>query len=282
MVGEAAFEGCTGLRQVNLGAGVQQIRDRVFAGCSSLETVKVPASLQSEGILSFGDAQVIYNGSHPEKTYDVSATRLSNEKYRDVAREQARPGVTVVGASPSTARLEGAARSYMLRVEQKEDSAEMENAWRRAMDSEMPENMTVYDLQLTDSSGIPLTKLGHSGLNVVLPVPEALCGQELKMVTTDRNGQLEAVGVERVMLEGTECFRFRTTHLSLFAVYGVGPADTEVREVSVYMSSGSAGPGAGEAGISPEALLKYLIGAVVLILGLVLSLKGVRRAVRRA
>lgn len=281
VVGEAAFEGCTGLRQVNLGAGVQQIRDRVFAGCSSLETVKVPASLQTEGILSFGDAQVVYNGSRPEKTYDVSATRLSNEQYRDVAREQARPGVTVVGASPSTARLEGAARSYTLSVEQMSDSAEMEAAWRRAMNSEMPGNMTVYDLQLTDNSGIPLTKLGHSGLNVVIPLPEALSGQELKMVTTDRNGQLEAIGVERVMLEGTECFRFRTTHLSLFAVYGVGPSDSEIREVNVYRSSMNAGPdGAGE-GVSPAALLKYLIGAVVLILGLVLSLRGVRRAVRR-
>lgn len=280
VVGEAAFEGCTGLRQVNLGAGVEQIRDRVFAGCSSLETVKVPASLQTEGVFSFGDAQVIYDGSRPEKTYDVSATRLSNEQYRDVDQEQSGPGVTVVGASPSTARLEGAARSYILSVEQVADSSEMEAAWRRAMNSELPVNMTVYDLQLTDNSGIPLTKLGHSGLNVVLPLPEALCGQELKMVTTDRNGQLEVIGVEKVILEGTECFRFRTTHLSLFAVYGVGPSDSEIREVNVYRSSMSAGPGGIKEGISPAALLKYLIGAAVLVLGLVLSLKGVRRAVR--
>lgn len=281
VVGEAAFEGCTGLRQVNLGAGVEQIRDRVFAGCSSLETVKVPASLQTEGVFSFGDAEVIYNGSRPEKTYDVSATRLSNEQYRDVDREQSGPGVTVVGASPSTARLEGAARSYILSVEQAADSTEMEAAWRRAMNSGLPENMTVYDLQLTDNSGIPLTKLGHSGLNVVLPLPEALWGQELKMVTTDRNGQLEVLGVERVMLEGTECFRFRTTHLSLFAVYGAGPSDTEIREVNVYRSSMGAGPGSTEEGVSPAALAKYLMGAAVLVLGFVLSLKGVRRGVRR-
>ena len=284
VVGEAAFEGCTGLRQVNLGAGVEQIRDRAFADCSSLEAVKLPASVQTVGQLAFGDAEVIYNGSAPEKTYEVSATRLSNERYRDVKQEQVQPGVTVIGASPSTARLEGAARSYILSVEQKTDRSEVETAWKRAMQSKMPENMAVYDLQLTDNSGIPLTKLGRSGLNVVLPLPESLSGQELKMVTLDRNGQLEAVGVERVMMEGTECFRFRTTHLSLFGVYGVGHSDSEIREVSVYMNSMSAGPGglqSAENGKNTVLILKFVMGAAMLITGMVLFLPGARRPRRK-
>lgn len=284
VVGEAAFEGCTGLRQVNLGAGVEQIRDRAFADCSSLEAVKLPTSVQTIGQLSFGDAEVIYNGSAPGKTYEVSATRLSNERYRDVKQEQVQPGVTVIGASPSTARLEGAARSYTLSVEQKTDRSEVETAWKRAMQSKMPENMEVYELQLTDNSGIPLTKLGRSGLNVVLPLPESLSGQELKMVTLDRNGQLEAVGVERVMLEGTECFRFRTTHMSLFGVYGVGHSESEIREVSVYMSSMSAGPGglqSAENGNNTILILKFILGAAMLITGMELFLSGARRLKRR-
>ena len=145
------------------------------------------------------------------------------------------------------------------------------------MNREMPENMVVYDLQLTDNSGIPLTKLGHSGLNVVLPLPESLSGQELKMVTLDRNGQLEAVGVERVMLEGVECFRFRTTHLSLFGVYGVGPAESEIREVNVSLNSMSAGPGSlgsGESGKNIVVILKFVLGAGMLITGMLFSLSG--------
>lgn len=280
VIGEGAFEGCTALRQVNLGTGVEQIRDRAFGGCSSLEAVKLPASVKTAGLQAFGDAQVIYNGGEPQKTYEISATRLSNEQYRDCGAEQAQPGVTVVGAMPSTARLEGAARSYTLQVEQKGDRSELEAAWKRAMDAGMPENMAVYDLRLTDNSGIPLTKLGRSGLNVVLPLPESLSGQELKLVTLDRNGQLEALGVERVMLEGTECFRFRTTHLSLIGVYGVGPSNSEIREVNVSMNSLSAGPGSEKESINPVVLLKFIIGAAVLIMGLGLSLMGARRRLK--
>ena len=125
-----------------------------------------------------------------------------------------------------------------------------------------------------------MTKLGRSGLNVVLPLPESLSGQELKLVTLDRNGQLEALGVERVMLEGTECFRFRTTHLSLIGVYGVGPSNSEIREVNVSMNSLSAGPGSEKESINPVVLLKFIIGAAVLIMGLGLSLMGTRRRLK--
>lgn len=277
VIGEGAFEGCTSLRQVNLGAGVEQIRDRAFGGCSRLEAVKLPASVKTMGLQAFGDAEVINNGSEPQRTYEISATRLSNEQYRDCGTEQAQPGVTVVGAEPSAARLEGAARSYTLQVEQETGSSELEAAWKRAMEAEMPENMAVYDLRLTDNSGIPLTKLGRSGLNVVLPLPESLSGQELKLVTLDRNGQLETLGVERVMLEGRECFRFRTTHLALIGVYGVGPSNAEVREVNVSMNSLSAGPDSQQESINPVVLLKFTIGAIVLMLGLGLSLMGARR-----
>lgn len=277
VVGEAAFEGCTGLTQVNLGAGVEQIKDRAFADCGSLETVKVPASVQTVGLQPFGEAQVIYSGRQPEESYEISATRLSNEDFRDVEQESAQPGVTVIGIEPSTARLEGASRSYTLKIDRQTDTSQVETAWQRAFGDTMPGDMAVYDLQLTDNSGIPLTKLGHSGLTVVIPLPESLQGQELKMVTLDRNGQLEAIGVERVLLEGTECFQFRTTHLSLFGVYGVGVSQSEIREVSVYMNSLSAGPA--EPGRDTEAicLLKYIIGAAMLITGLALFLSGLER-----
>lgn len=273
VVGEAAFEGCSGLRQVDLGSGVEQIRDRAFADCGGLESLEIPASVRTVGQRSFGDAKVRYAGEAPEKTYDTSAARLSNEQYREVGQEQTEPGVTVVGANPSAARLEGAARSYTLRVEQEADRTKLEGAWRRALMSEAPENLAVYDLQLTDSSGIPLTKLGRSGLDVVLPLPEELWGQELKLITLDRNGQLETAEVERVILEGTECFRFRTTQLSQFGVYGVGEAEVQANEVSLYKNAGPGGTGQ-KAGGSVGFAVKLMLGAAMLTFGLLLAASG--------
>lgn len=279
VVGEAAFEGCIGLRQVNLGEGVEQIKDRAFSGCSSLEVLSLPVSVESVGLQALGEAEAMYKGKKPEQTYEASATRLSNESYRGVGGETSQPGVIVTGISPSVARLEGAARSYTLAVNQLKDSAALETAWKRALESEIPDNITVYDLKLTDSSEIPICKLGYSGLTVVLPVPVSLVGQELKMVTLDRNGQLETLGVERVMLEGTECFCFRTTHLSVFAVYGTGAVEegAVLREINVDLSSMSEAPEGAETDISTARLL---IGACMMLTGLIVFLSGRNRKSR--
>lgn len=243
VIGEAAFEDCTGLKRINLGEGVEQIKDRAFSGCNALEVINLPESVKLTGLQAFGNTEVIYNGSMPEESYEDTATRLSNEKFRNPKREEVSPGVTILGISPSTARLEGASAQYTLFIEQQEDKSVLETAWSRALGSSIPENMTVYDLRMTDSSDIPIIKLGHSGLTVVIPVPENLAGQELKMVTLDRNGQLEAIAVERVSLEGKEAFCFRTTFLSSFGVYGTGSAQPEVlREINMNFGSMSSAP----------------------------------------
>ncbi len=263
VIGEAAFENCTGLRQVHLGEGVQQIKDRAFRGCTRLEVLKLPASVEEAGLLAFGEAEVIYGGKEPVRTFETSATRLSNEENRGLGTESTGTGVTVSGPGPSGARLEGAARSYTLTVELLDESQEMTAAWERLSDRELPEELTVYRLQLCDSSQVPLTKLGRCGLTVILPVPESLLGQELGLVTMDRNGQLEQLGVERVMMEGTECFRFRTTQLFQLGLYGTGSAskDAELREVSVNFGSMSAPPSGDGAAFR---LAKYMTGAAVL------------------
>lgn len=275
VVGEAAFEGCTGLKRVNLGEGVEQIKDRAFADCDALEVLKLPASLKLMGLQAFGEADVIFGGEVPEQSFEESATRLSNEEFRKPKQDTSQSGVTVTGESPSTARLEGASRSYILTVNKREERSDLETAWKRVWEREMPENMAVYDLQLTDNSGIPIRKLGHSGLTVVLPVPENLIGQELKMVTLDRNGQLEALAVERVILDGREAFRFRTTHLSLFGVYGTGHASEKetLREISMDLSSMSGAPSE-RRGRGGFVVAKYTVGVAMVITGTLVILSG--------
>ncbi len=49
------FEGCTGLRSVSLGDGVQSVGTRAFHGCTSLQSVTMTDSVQSIGAAAFGN-----------------------------------------------------------------------------------------------------------------------------------------------------------------------------------------------------------------------------------
>lgn len=281
VIGEGAFENCTGLARVNLGKGVEQIKDRAFAGCEGLQTVTLPSTVKEVGLRALEDIVVSYQGNLPNTSYETSATRLSNETYRSVEDDFSEPGVKVEGVSPAAARLEGAVRSYRLRVENTADLTVLETAWKRAMDGTFPQNTAAYVCSLTDSSGIPLTKLGRSRLTIVLPVPENLLGQELQMITVDRNGQLEVLSAERVMLEGKEAVRFETNFLSVVGIYGRGAADAgkELQEVNVALDSFSAPPGSDRT----DRMLPFagkLFGAALFLTGGLLILPSGKRKMR--
>ncbi|MCM1027601.1 MAG: leucine-rich repeat domain-containing protein [Roseburia sp.] len=231
VIGEAAFEDCTGLQRVNLGDGVEKIGDRAFSGCTSLEAVRIPVSVKELGLKALGSAEAVYRGNAPTPTFETSATRLANESYRGTDGEASRAGVTVTGVDSAIASLEGATKSYRLFIESKAADETLAQAWSRAQGGSLPEQTVIYELYFTDSSGIPIRDLGLKGLTVVLPVPENLAGQDLGLVTMDRNGQLEGVGVERVTLEGRECIRFRLTGLTVIGIYGKGVGGTVGREL---------------------------------------------------
>lgn len=287
VVGEAAFAGCTGLETVNFGTGVEEILDRAFLGTGIAEgTAVVPFTVKKLGLRAFGSAELIYEGVKPELTHETSAERLSNASYR-VYPEQAlyAPGVTVQGPEGASASLEGEKGGYLLSITELKDISAMTGACRRTFGTFPPADMTVYELQLTDSSGIALTKLGTHMLTVVLPVPEQLKGQEIRILGLDRNGQPEAVSAERVSVNGTEAVRFQTNHLWTLGLYGAGAANTEqqLMEVSVAMESLSAGPLEEPAGIvvSSEAVIPgkpgTWAGAALLGVGILLILSSLRK-----
>ena len=92
-IGEAAFCGCTNLKEVFGGINVKVIRDRAFYECP-LQTIKVTDAVESIGLLAFdvsNDREVkektaiFYGKSIPALTYEESSTRLSNDWYRDYA-----------------------------------------------------------------------------------------------------------------------------------------------------------------------------------------------------
>lgn len=280
VIGEGAFEGCGNLAALSLGSQVQQIKDRAFAGCG-LQQITLPESVQEVGIRALGNAEVHFAGEAFEipNSYETTATRLSNEDYRNLTDEPGEAGVTVVGMERACAELDGAARSYTLAVTHIEDISALERACVRSFKTSVPENMEAYDLTLLDSSAIPITKLGHQTLTVILPVPESLSGQKLQVLTLDRNGQPELLAAERVMMEGVESVRFRTNHLSPFGIYGIGVDDSqeELQEISVELVSQSEGPV--EKGLSVAAVSKMVVSGLVLALGILLIVAGtVRRS----
>ncbi len=276
VVGEGAFEGCSGLSQITLGKNIKEIKDRAFKG-TALTEVSLPSLVEKLGLQAFGSALITYEGGEAEYTYETSASRLSNEEYRVYSRTDAQEsGVEVSGAEGAYASLEGANRGYILTVAEAGNKEAMDAAFRRSFRIEAPADMTLYDLTLTDDSGIPLTKLGSQTLTVVLPVPDALKGQGIKLFTLDRNGQLEALSVERVSVEGTESIRFSIGYVSSIGILGMGAAaeDGELLEIGVELDSLSAAPQ--EADFS-QGSLGLLIGVLLAGTGLTLICMDILR-----
>ncbi len=153
----------------------------------------------------------------------------------------------------------------------------MKEACQRTFQVEPPDDMAVYSLSLSDGSGIPLTKLGNQPLTVVLPLPEALKGQEVKVLAVDRNGQLDLLEAERVLLEGAEAVRFVTTSPSVTGVLGVGPAESqeELLEVNVKMEAQSGAPVRSQG--SAADMMKLLSCGILLTAGTVLWAGNVSR-----
>ena len=218
VIGEGAFEGCTGLGEIALGKNVEEIKDRAFLG-NAVSEISIPASVKKIGLQAFGNTVLTYEGAEAEYTYEPSATRLANEAYRVYdGTDSGESGITVEGLEGASATLEGAARSYVLTVKQPEDVSRMESAFGRALQSGLPEGMIIYDLTLTDGSGIPLMKLGNRALDIEIPVPEGLRGRRLRVVTLDANGQLEAAEAEQVTLDGREVLCLRLDYVSMIGV----------------------------------------------------------------
>jgi len=243
VIGEGAFQDCSELEKITFGENVTSIKDRAFEG-TKIENVSIPSSVNTLGLKAFGSAQLTYEGVEPEHTYESSASRLSNASYRIYNHdEQQTPGLSVVGLEGASASLTDSDRSYTLSIRLLEVKSDMENACLRALRFLTPEDMPVYELTLTDESGIPLTKLGRQKLTVTLPVPESLKGQELKVLTLDRNGQLELAASDHVLLDGVEVLRFQTSYLSQYGILATGILEEgSLAENHVDMDSFSQAP----------------------------------------
>ncbi len=127
---------------------------------------------------------------------------------------------TVLSDAEISAALEGNSGSYYLAVSDSEDAYAAVNAGYDAVYREtLPENALCVDISLIDrKTGVPITKTGSQMLAITLTLPETVLSGSLRILTTDRNGQLENLSYTR---DGDKV-TFETNHLSAFAFVRAG------------------------------------------------------------
>ncbi len=237
IIGEEAFAGCINLYSLNLeNTGLKSIHDRAFRYTAVTE-VLLPESFESIGINAFDDdCNAGFKSTvTPVITHENTAERLSNSEYREnayrsstkeVSTKEEMPGVKVNGDESVIASLEGADRAYSLYVSKVDVSPLLNSAIGRAsefLEGRELDPLAYYDIELTDKSGIAITKLGHAALTVAVPMPEIAGNSKvLTILTIDRNGQLEEIKPEIVNAGGQRFVRFATYHLSPFGLYETG------------------------------------------------------------
>ncbi len=241
-IGEEAFMGCTNLEEVSFGGNEQEILDRAFAG-TKVSVNDIPERIIDIGLDAFDDL----GNANLLVSYEETAQRLSNSGLRSSVEDKANAGVTVTGTEGVQAYLDGADRPFTLSVMQLESSEVFDRALNRANDflnGKYNGEKALYDLVLTDSSDISITKLGNQGLEVAIPIPESLAGKKLVVLTVDRNGQLEDIPVTVVNTDGTDYARFTTYHLSVFAICSTGDelSDSDIITSEVTLKANSGGP----------------------------------------
>lgn len=131
-------------------------------------------------------------------------------------------GLTVEGDTELQASLQPQGSGDLLQVQRLNgpgEASRLNEAYRRIYQQDLPLNTVYYTLSLREGeSGAAVSRLGKQALEVTLPIPLQMQGQELRVVTLDRNGQLEYLPVT---IEGQQ-IRFSTDYLSVYGIYGYG------------------------------------------------------------
>ncbi len=131
-------------------------------------------------------------------------------------------GLTIVGDTELQASLSPQESGDLLKVQHLNGVGEAEQlneAYRRIYQQELPLSTICYTLSLYEgASGASINRLGKQALEVTLPLPSQMQGQDLRVVTLDRNGQLEFLPAVN---DGRQ-IQFSTDYLSVYGIYGSG------------------------------------------------------------
>lgn len=188
-------------------------------------------------------------------------------------------GLLIVGGAQFQASLSPQGAGDLLQVQQLGgigETPQLDAAYRRIYQQGLPVSTLCYALSLREGeSGAAINRLGKQALEVTLPLPSQMQGQDVRVVTLDRNGQLEflPVAVQR------EQIHFSTDYLSVYGIYGSGTlfAQGDVVDGQVVITgygTRDTSPDTGDA-VHP----KWILGVGLLASGLaILLLQRKRRA----
>ncbi len=163
----------------------------------------------------------------------------------------------------ATAVMEGAEGNYILTVEDDENAKlRIGDVYRKIYGNKLPHNLCAYEMKLTDAAtGVQITGLGRQTVEITLPMPKGVSGDNLHVVCLDADGQLEEVESRVVSVDGTDAIAFSARHFSPYGVYNYGSNNMSVADVkdgqAVFTSLGKkdASPDTGDYSIHPKWFL---------------------------
>lgn len=128
---------------------------------------------------------------------------------------------TLPDAPAPEAVIDGITEDYILTI--KDDamaSDTVTRAFRKAAAGSRMTSLQAYRLSLHDTKKeIPVTRLGKQTLFVTIPKPNGISADNLHVVCTDADGQLEKVEYRIVTVDGKDCIQFAVEHLSVYGFY---------------------------------------------------------------
>lgn len=149
-----------------------------------------------ENITVFGD----------EKSYSTGSILMENH-MSDVLEN-------------ASAVLEGNTGAYTLKMSESEDAYdELQTAYEAVYRERLPEGVLCAEISMYDQvSGVEISRFGKQKLTITVTLPENIASGSVRILTTDRNGQLENIAYKK---DG-RTFTFSVNHLSPFAFVRMG------------------------------------------------------------
>lgn len=148
--------------------------------------------------------------------------------------------------------LEGNTGSFTLQIDDSDVAYQKINkGYKEVYKEALPENIVCIDIKLIDNdTGVPITKTGKQLLTMTVDLPDSISSGSIRILTVDRNGQLENVPYTRNDREVT----FSVNHFSPFAFVNVSNESSVIARFTVSGENMDASPDTGDE-IHPKWIL---------------------------
>lgn len=217
-----------------------------------------------KGSLGFTGKVAVMDGGEKKQIDTLSLNQQTESGIQIISAIEEWPAAKLTASLP----YEG---NFFLTI-QPGNPSDVEEAFQRIYGQKVPE-IFVFDMTMKDSTdSVLLTRFGARPLEVKVPLPDNISGSEVHVVALDEDAQLELLSSTLVQQVGEGAYvKFSTTHLSSFAIYGVGENGIRLVENGNVQYTAVTGkkdytPNTGDNSIHPKWFIALGIGAVAVLL----------------